>query len=45
MNLLGFVLLILYISKIVYLIVGCFILGIGVWLEMLADVVMLPGEL
>ncbi len=34
----------LYVMKLAYLIVGCFILGIGVYMEMLADVVMLPGE-
>ena len=33
-----------YIMKIVYLIIGCLILGIGVYMEVLADVVMLPGE-
>lgn len=30
--------------KIVYLLIGCLILGIGVYMEVLADVVMLPGE-
>lgn len=44
MNLLGFVFPVSYISKIAYLIIGCIILGIGVWLEILADLVMLPGE-
>lgn len=33
-----------YIMKLVYLIAGCAILGIGVYMEVLADVVMLPGE-
>lgn len=33
-----------YIVKVVYLLVGCIILGIGVYLEVLANVVMLPGE-
>ena len=33
-----------YIMKIVYLLIGCLILGIGVYMEVLADVVMLPGE-
>lgn len=34
----------IYIMKVVYLLVGCVILGIGVYAEMLANVVMLPGE-
>ncbi len=33
-----------YITKILCLLAGCFILGIGVYMEVLADVVMLPGE-
>ena len=33
-----------YIMKIVYLLIGCLILGVGVNMEVLADVVMLPGE-
>lgn len=33
-----------YIMKIVYLLIGCLILGVGVYMEILADVVMLPGE-
>ncbi len=33
-----------YYTKILYLLLGCIILGIGVYLEVLADVVMLPGE-
>lgn len=34
----------IYIMKIVYLLIGCLILGVGVYMEVLADVVMLPGE-
>lgn len=34
----------LYIMKVVYLLIGCVILGFGVYLEVAADVVMLPGE-
>ena len=30
--------------KIVYLLIGCLILGVGVYMEVLADVFMLPGE-
>lgn len=30
--------------KIIYLLIGCVILGFGVYIEVLADVVMLPGE-
>jgi uncharacterized protein len=30
--------------KLLLLIIGCIILGIGVYMEMAADVVMLPGE-
>lgn len=33
-----------YVQKILYLLVGCLILGVGVYMEMLANVVMLPGE-
>ena len=33
-----------YIMKIVYLLIGCLIIGVGVYMEVLADVVMLPGE-
>ena len=33
-----------YVMKIVYLLIGCLILGFGVYMEVLADVVMLPGE-
>lgn len=34
----------LYLLKIAYLLLGCLILGFGVYLEILANVVMLPGE-
>lgn len=44
MNLLHFMAFNTYISKFASLIIGCIILGIGVYLEMVADVVMLPGE-
>lgn len=44
MQLLWFMKPSIYIVKIIYLLVGCFILGFGVYLEMLANVVMLPGE-
>ena len=33
-----------YIMKLVFLLLGCVILGIGVYMEVLANVVMLPGE-
>lgn len=33
-----------YITKLVFLLMGCVILGAGVYLEILADVAMLPGE-
>lgn len=33
-----------YLFKIIYLLIGCVILGFGVYMEVLADVVMLPGE-
>lgn len=33
-----------YVWKMIYLLLGCLILGIGVYAEVLADVVMLPGE-
>jgi uncharacterized membrane protein YczE len=33
-----------YIIKIVYLLLGCLIPGIGVYMEVIANVVMLPGE-
>ena len=34
----------MYVMKIVYLLIGCLLLGFGVYMEVLADVVMLPGE-
>ncbi len=33
-----------YITKVIYLLIGCVVLGIGVYMEVLANVVMLPGE-
>jgi uncharacterized membrane protein YczE/cytidylate kinase len=33
-----------YAVQIIYLILGCLVLGIGVYMEVLANVVMLPGE-
>lgn len=33
-----------YMFKLLYLLIGCVILGFGVYIEVLADVVMLPGE-
>ena len=33
-----------YGMKVLYLLIGCVVLGAGVYMEMLADVVMLPGE-
>ena len=33
-----------YLWKVIYLLLGCLILGAGVFLEVIADVVMLPGE-
>ena len=33
-----------YIAKLIYLLIGCVILGFGVYMEVLADVTMLPGE-
>ncbi len=44
MILLGFINPQFYIAKIIYLIIGCIILGFGVYLEVLANVAMLPGE-
>lgn len=43
MILLGFVNPTMYIMQIVYLLIGCLILGFGVYMEVLANVVMLPG--
>ncbi len=34
----------MYVLKLVALLLGCIVLGFGVYLEVLADVVMLPGE-
>lgn len=33
-----------YFAKVLYLLLGCMVLGVGIYLEVLADVVMLPGE-
>ena len=33
-----------YIAKLIYLLIGCVILGFGVYMEVLADVAMRPGE-
>lgn len=44
MLLLGFVQPSTYLFKIIYLVIGCVILGIGVYMEVLANVIMLPGE-
>lgn len=33
-----------YMLKIIYLLIGCVVLGFGVYLEVVADVTMLPGE-
>ena len=33
-----------YVVKLAALLIGCIVLGFGVYLEVLADVVMLPGE-
>lgn len=33
-----------YATKIIYLLIGCIILGFGVYIEVLANVAMLPGE-
>ena len=44
MMLLSFVNPQIYLWKLVYLFIGCIILGTGVYLEVLANVVMLPGE-
>ena len=44
MILLGFVNPHFYLTKMIYLLIGCLILGFGVYMEVLADVVMLPGE-
>lgn len=44
MILLGFVNPQSYLVKVIDLLIGCLILGVGVYMEVLADVVMLPGE-
>lgn len=44
MILLGFINPSTYIQKIIYLLLGCIILGFGVFSEVFADVAMLPGE-
>ena len=44
MSLLGFIQAETYAMKVVSLIVGCLILGFGVFMEMVANVAMLPGE-
>lgn len=44
MVLLGFVHPGAYGLKIIYLLIGCVILGFGVYMEVLANVAMLPGE-
>ena len=44
MILLGFVNPSFYLMKIIYLLIGCMILGFGVYTEVLANVAMLPGE-
>ena len=44
MILLGFVHPQSYVVKVIDLLIGCLILGFGVYIEVLADVVMLPGE-
>ncbi len=35
---------VMYFTKLFYLLIGCVVLGVGVYFEILADVVMLPGE-
>lgn len=44
MILLGFVHPDTYLLKVLYLLLGCIVLGFGVYTEVLADVAMLPGE-
>lgn len=34
----------MYVMKVLYLLIGCAILGVGVYMEVLANVIMLPGE-
>ena len=44
MSLLGFIQLETYVLKVISLVIGCLILGFGVFMEMVANVAMLPGE-
>lgn len=44
MDILSFMVLDTYITKLISLLIGCAILGLGVYVEVVADVVMLPGE-
>ena len=44
MSLLGFIQPVTYAMKVVSLVIGCLILGFGVFMEMVANVAMLPGE-
>lgn len=44
MAMLSFIAPQVYIMKVLYLLIGCLILGFGVYIEVLANVVMLPGE-
>lgn len=44
MAMLSFIAPQVYIMKLLYLLIGCLILGFGVYIEVLANVVMLPGE-
>ena len=44
MTLLGFIQPETYVLKVISLVIGCLILGFGVFMEMVANVAMLPGE-
>ncbi len=44
MAMLSFIAPQVYVMKVFYLLLGCLILGFGVYIEVLANVVMLPGE-
>ncbi len=44
MAILGFLNPVSYVEKMISLLIGCLILGFGVYTEVIADVVMLPGE-
>lgn len=44
MSLLGFIQPGTYVLKVISLVIGCLILGFGVFMEMVANVAMLPGE-